>query len=118
MAGSFAEKCGADGKNGKKSFIRDFGEMMFTHSGITGPLVLSASSRTGHGRSENQESFAAFRGFEACTVPRSSWIARMLREFESGKNKQFKNVIIVLFPSSLTPVMLEESGILPEKPIS
>ena len=43
--------------------------------------------------------------------------ARILREFELGKNKQFKNVISVLFPSSLTPVMLKIGGISPEKPI-
>ena len=41
----------------------------------------------------------------------------LLREFEAGQNKQFKNVIGVLFPSSLTPVMLELGGISPEKKI-
>ena len=43
--------------------------------------------------------------------------ARILREFEAGPNKQFKNVIGVLFPSSLTPVMLELGGIPAEKKI-
>ena len=43
--------------------------------------------------------------------------ARMLREFETAPNKQFKNVIGVLFPSSLTPVMLELGGISPGKVI-
>lgn len=41
----------------------------------------------------------------------------MLREFEAAQNKQFKNVISVLFPSSLTPVMLELGGIPAEKKI-
>ena len=50
-------------------------------------------------------------------VTREQLDARILREFEAGPNKQFKNVIGVLFPSSLTPVMLELGGIPAEKKI-
>ena len=44
--------------------------------------------------------------------------ARLLREFEEGKNKQFKNVLGGLFPSKLIPVMIDLSGIEPEKKVN
>lgn len=102
-------------KKGRKVLFKDFGEMMFTHTGITGPLVLSASAVIGK---ELQKSGALSAFLDLKPALTSEQLdARILREFESGKNKQFKNVIGVLFPSSLTPVMLEIGGILPEKPI-
>ena len=81
-------------KSGKKVLYKDFGEMMFTHFGVTGPLILSASAQIG-----------------------KKLDARILREFDANHNKQFKNVIGVLFPSSLTPIMIEIGGIPGEKPV-
>ncbi len=88
---------------------------MFTHSGITGPLVLSASAHIGSALKKNGE-LTAFLDLKPALSP-EQLDSRILREFETGKNKQFKNVIGVLFPSSLTPVMLKIGGIPPEKPI-
>lgn len=102
-------------KNGKKILYQDFGEMMFTHSGITGPLVLSASAHIGDALKKQRELPAFIDLKPALTEEQLD--ARILREFETGKNKQFKNVISVLFPSSLTPVMVEIGGIPPEKPV-
>ena len=115
MAGLSLKNVELTVKNGKKVLYRDFGEMMFTHSGITGPLVLSASARLGTALRKSGE-LSAFLDLKPALTP-EQLDARILREFESGKNKQFKNVIIVLFPSSLTPVMLKIGGISPEKPI-
>ena len=102
-------------KNGKKILYQDFGEMMFTHSGITGPLVLSASAHIGDALKKQGELPAFIDLKPALTEEQLD--ARILREFETGKNKQFKNVISVLFPASLTPVMVEIGGIPPEKPV-
>ena len=102
-------------KNGKKILYQDFGEMMFTHSGITGPLVLSASAHIGDALKKQGELPAFIDLKPALTEEQLD--ARILREFENGKNKQFKNVISVLFPASLTPVMVEIGGIPPEKPV-
>lgn len=102
-------------KNGKKILYQDFGEMMFTHSGITGPLVLSASAHIGDVLKKQGELPAFIDLKPALTEEQLD--ARILREFETGKNKQFKNVISVLFPASLTPVMVEIGGIPPEKPV-
>lgn len=101
-------------KSGKKVLFRDFGEMMFTHFGVTGPMVLSASAHIGRQLEKGE--------LQACidlkpALSRDQLDARVLREFETGQNKQFKNVIGVLFPSSLTPVMLELGGIPAEKKV-
>ena len=104
-------------KNGKKVLYEDFGEMMFTHFGVTGPMILSASAHIGAklAKAENGELCAYLDLKPALTKEQLD--ARILREFETGQNKQFKNVIGVLFPSSLTPVMLELGGIPAEKKI-
>lgn len=102
-------------KQGKKVLFRDFGEMMFTHFGVTGPMILSASAHIGKQLEKSGELQAFLDLKPALTMEQLD--ARILREFEAGPNKQFKNVIGVLFPSSLTPVMLEVGGILPEKKI-
>ena len=104
-------------KNGKKVIYEDFGEMMFTHFGVTGPMILSASAHIGAklAKAPNGELSAYLDLKPALTKEQLD--ARILREFEAGPNKQFKNVIGVLFPSSLTPVMLELGGIPAEKKI-
>ena len=104
-------------KNGKKVLYEDFGEMMFTHFGVTGPMILSASAHIGAKleKAPNGELSAYLDLKPALT--REQLDARILREFETGQNKQFKNVIGVLFPSSLTPVMLELGGIPADKKI-
>lgn len=101
-------------KSGKKILFRDFGEMMFTHFGVTGPMVLSASAHIG--RQLEKGELQAFIDLKPA-LTREQLDARVLREFEAGRNKQFKNVIGVLFPSSLTPVMLELGGIPAEKKV-
>ena len=102
-------------KSGKKVLFQDFGEMMFTHFGVTGPMILSASAHIGKQLQKSGELNAYLDLKPALTMEQLD--ARILREFEAGQNKQFKNVIGVLFPSSLTPVMLELGGISPEKKI-
>ncbi len=101
-------------RKGKKVLYQDFGEMMFTHCGITGPLVLSASAVIGRelSKGELQGSLDL-----KPSLSMEQLDARILREFKASPNKQFKNVIGVLFPSSLTPVMLELGGIDAEKKI-
>ncbi len=101
-------------KNGNKVLYQDFGEMMFTHFGVTGPMVLSASAHLGKHRDKG-----TLRGYidlkPALDPERLD--ARILREFKAGPNKHFKNVIGALFPASLVPVMVDLGGIPAEKPI-
>ena len=101
-------------KDGKKVLYKNFGELLFTHFGMSGPLVLTASSYIGK-RLEK----GPLQGFldlkPALTVEQLD--RRLLREFEEGINKQFKNVITGWFPAKLYPVMLELGEIPPEKKV-
>ena len=99
-------------KNGKKLLYEGFGEMMFTHFGITGPLVLSASSYL-----KNPNGTSAYLDLKpALTLEQLD--KRLLREFDENKNKQFKNSINSLFPAKMVPVMLSLSGIHPDKKVN
>lgn len=101
--------------DGKKKLYEDFGEMLFTHYGVSGPLMLSASSVIGKRLSE-KELRLVIDLKPALTAEQLD--ARVLREFEEHKNKQFKNAVDHLFPSKLKPVMLELSGISEEKKVN
>ena len=96
-------------KSGKKVVYQDFGEMMFTHFGVTGPMILSASAHLGRYLDKGEE----LKGYLDLkpALSNEQLDARVLREFEGGQNRQFKNVIGHMFPSSLTPVMLLLGGI-------
>jgi len=99
-------------RSGKKILYRDFGEMMFTHFGVTGPMILSASAHIG--KQLEKGSLQAYLDLKPA-LTQEQLDARILREFDANHNKQFKNVIGVLFPSSLTPVIIELGGISPDK---
>lgn len=100
--------------NGKKEVFREFGEMMFTHFGITGPLVLTASSFVGT-LAARQELRAVLDLKPALSEEQLD--QRVLREFDANPNKSFKNVIGSLFPAKLTPVMIGLSGMDPDKKV-
>ena len=100
---------------GKKCFYEDFGEMMFTHFGVTGPLILSASSQIPK-KFRGQELTLSIDLKPALTPEQLD--DRLLRDFSREKNKQFKNVLGGLFPSKLIPIMVERSGIEPEKQVN
>lgn len=102
-------------KDGKKVLYQDFGELLFTHFGISGPLVLTASSYIGK-KLEKKESQGHIDLKAALTVEQLD--ARILREFEAGINKQFKNVISGMFPSKMFPVILELCKIPAEKKVN
>lgn len=101
--------------DGKKRVYEDFGELMFTHFGITGPMVLSASAHVGHLLTKDKCLRAELDLKPARTAEQLD--ERILREFEQGKNKRLKNVIGSLYPASLTPVILEVADISGEKKV-
>lgn len=106
--------------DGKKKLYNDFGEMLFTHYGVTGPLMLSASSIVGKKFKDKKLNDKELR-LEIDLKPALSiekLDQRVLRDFEENQNKQFKNAIGKLFPAKLIPVMIELSGIDPEKKVN
>ena len=101
--------------DGKKKLYEDFGEMLFTHYGVTGPVILSASSIVGK-RLKEKELTLHIDLKPALTEEQLD--KRILREFDANHNKQFKNAVDSLFPAKLKPVMTELSGIAEEKKVN
>lgn len=93
----------------KKPIFKEMGEMLFTHFGISGPLVLSASS---YMRKMNKVSYEAVIDLKPA-LSDEQLDKRILRDFEEGKNKDFINSLDALLPKSLIPVIISLSGIDP-----
>lgn len=102
-------------KQGKKQLYSDFGEMLFTHFGISGPLILSGSSYVTSAIKKG--SLDVYIDLKPA-LTEEQLDARLLREFDEAKNKQFKNVLNGLFPQKLIPIMIRLSGITPEKKVN
>ena len=101
--------------NGKKELYRDFGEMLFTHFGVSGPVILSASSFCAK---------AVSRGPLKLMIDLKPALSaeqldeRILKDFAEAKNKQFKNSLNHLYPAKLIPEIIRRSGIDPEKQVN
>lgn len=102
--------------DGKKELYSDFGEMLFTHFGVSGPLIISASAYVGKILQKKHELKLVIDLKPALSEEQLD--ARVLREFDANHNKQFKNAVTGLFPAKLLPVMIHLSGIDPEKKVN
>lgn len=104
---------------GGSTIYSELGEMLFTHYGVSGPLILSASSYYVHAIGKgpkSQEQAKLFIDLKPA-LSYEQLDKRILREFDQYKNKQFRNAIGSLFPSKLVPVMPVLSGIDPDKKV-
>lgn len=98
----------------RKCLYEDFGELLFTHFGLSGPTVLSASAHL-HDKDPGQL-FAIIDLKPALTEKELDH--RILSDFEKYKNKNFENALSDLLPSKMIPVMVQKSGISPEKKVN
>lgn len=96
--------------NGKKQG-EEFGEMIFTHFGVSGPAVLSLSSKWKDGK----KSYISIDFKPALDEEKLD--RRIQRDFEKNSNKAFKNALSELLPQKLIPVVIDRSGIEPEKKV-
>jgi hypothetical protein len=105
--------------NGQEVYS-DFGEMLFTHYGVSGPLILSASSYYVHKLSKIKGGLKEAKLYIDLkpALTHEQLDKRVLREFDGNKNKQFKNVINSLFPSKLIPIMPMLADINPDKKVN
>ena len=94
----------------EKVIYKELGEMMFTHFGVTGPLVLSASA---HMRHMGEADYRLEIDLKPA-LDEEKLDARILRDFEEQKNKEFKNALGGLAGRTMIPVLVELSGIAPE----
>ena len=96
-------------KNGKTVY-HELGEMLFTHTGVSGPLVLSASSRIADEPAGTQLFIDMKPALDEKTLE-----ARIMRDIEANKHKQLKNALGGLLPSRMLPIVMELAGVDPEK---
>ena len=101
-------------KNTKKEVYSDFGEMMFTHFGITGPMVLSASAHIPDISSGKYEARIDLKP----ALDEKTLDARILSDFSKYSNKDLINALDDLLPKKLIPVAVSLSGIDPRKKIN
>ncbi|HBN81186.1 MAG TPA: aminoacetone oxidase family FAD-binding enzyme [Ruminococcaceae bacterium] len=93
-----------------KAVYEDFGEMLFTHFGLSGPVILSASS---HMREMSPGRYRVLIDLKPALSP-ERLDARLQRDFEKYQNRNFINSLHDLLPAKMIPVMVSKSGIPPE----
>lgn len=94
----------------KKTIYTDFGEMLFTHFGVSGPMILSASA---HMRDMEPGRYHILIDLKpALSIEQLD--ARLQRDFEQNHNRDFANSLSALLPRKMIPVMVSKSGIPPE----
>lgn len=101
-------------KQKNKAVYEDFGEMMFTHFGITGPLVLSASAHIPDASSGRYEARIDLKH----ALDRKTLDTRLLHDFSKFANRDFANSLDELLPQKMIPVMVELSGIPAHKKVN
>lgn len=101
--------------HGKKKLFENFGEMLFTHFGVSGPLVLSASGMIKP--VQFKQELCMYIDLKPA-LDAEQLDKRILREFDAAMNKQFKNVIGSLMPAKMIPVVIRLSGIDPDKKVN
>ena len=100
--------------NDKKLVYDEFGEMLFTHFGVSGPVIISASAIMGNKN---------IKGYRLCidlkpALDEEKLDERILRDFAEQKNKSLKNSLNKLFPAKLIDEVIYQSKIDPEKKVN
>ena len=104
-----------------KTIYEDFGEMLFTHFGVSGPTILSASAHLVRYKQIERllkEKKIILKIDLKPALDEKKLDTRILRDFEEVKNKQFKNSLEKLLPQKLIPVIIQKSNIQPEKKVN
>ena len=97
-----------------KKVFSDFGEMLFTHFGISGPVILSMSA---HLKNIGAEKYRILIDLKPA-LDEEKLTARVIRDFEKYSRKKLINALDDLLPKALVPIVIEASGVEPEKSIS
>ena len=91
-----------------KTVYEDFGELLFTHFGLSGPVILSASAHMARGEAGYTVRIDLKPALDEKTLD-----ARILRDFSAAQNRDFENSLSALLPRSMIPVVIARSGIDP-----
>ncbi|NLM83116.1 MAG: NAD(P)/FAD-dependent oxidoreductase [Clostridiales bacterium] len=98
---------------GKKPIYEDFGELLFTHFGVSGPLILSASAHT---REFDRKKYSLSIDLKPA-LDEKELDERLLRDFEKYANRDFANALGDLLPRLMIPVIVDLSGIPPHQKV-
>lgn len=101
-------------KSKNKTLYSDFGEMLFTHFGVSGPVILSASANLSDFNKNVYEIYIDLKpalSFEQLDK-------RLIRDFEKYNNKNFSNALFDLMPKKLVPIVIQLCGINPETKVN
>ena len=101
-------------REGKRVIFEELGELLFTHFGVSGPLVLSASSRM----SEDKFDVTYMEIDLKPGLTPEQLNVRLLKDLEANQRKTLGNSLFELLPKSLVPVVLREAGLDPAKPVN
>lgn len=100
--------------DGEKEIYSDFGEMLFTHYGVSGPVILSASSHMTHPKEHNYKIVIDLKP----ALDEQTLDKRIQRDFAENTNKDFINSLSKLLPNKLIPVIVKLSGIEPSEKVN
>lgn len=95
----------------KKIVYEDFGELLFTHFGLSGPTILSASAHM-----NGKDTYEIWIDLKPA-LDEQKLDARLLRDFAEVQNRNLENALVNLFPRTLIPVMLARAGLNPEEKV-
>lgn len=102
-------------RSGGKTLADEFGEMIFTHFGLSGPIILTLSRKIAQLLEKGQKIILGINLKPA--IGPEQLDRRIQRDFTSFQKKQFKNSLGELLPKSLIPVVIQLSGISGDKPV-
>lgn len=94
-----------------KTVFEEFGELLFTHFGLSGPVVLSASAHM-----NEKDSYTVLLDLKPA-LDEQKLDLRLLRDFEKFQNRDFENALVELLPKSMIPVIVRRSGIPAEEKV-
>ena len=97
----------------EKTVYEDFGELLFTHFGLSGPVILSASAHMARGEAGYTVKIDLKPALDEKTLD-----ARILRDFSAAQNRDFENSLSALLPKSMIPVVIARSGIDPTQKVN
>lgn len=100
--------------DGEREVYSDFGEMIFTHYGVSGPVILSASSHMTHPKEHNYKIVIDLKP----ALDEQTLDKRIQRDFTENTNKDFINSLSKLLPNKLIPVIIKLSGIEPSEKVN
>jgi len=107
--------------NANKPIYTNFGEMLFTHFGITGPIILSASSKINNVKNieekMKQQKIRCVIDLKPA-LDKEQLYKRISRDFDKYSNKEYKNGLVDLLPKSIIPVIIKRTSIIENKKIN